>query len=104
MAPTAPADLVEWRVFLPTPPAAATAPLSSVLLGELFQAWPVEAEGGVEDRTDRYLLLGSDGVGLKHRGKKGKVRIESVSFVFCLLRSESGGALEWNGRRDSDGK
>jgi hypothetical protein len=91
--------LVEWRVFFPLLHHHGTAPpppLSSIVLGEVFSAWPVEAEDGVEDRVDTYALVGSDGVGLKHRGKKGKLEVKVRVGAFADEAGCSAGVEAWS--------
>ncbi len=78
--------VVEWRVFLPLGRLQPQQPLSSIMLGELFSAWPVEAEDGVEDRTDVYALVGSDAVGLKHRWVVTERNGVHVNSCLCELK------------------
>lgn len=92
--------LVEWRVFLPLNQSVQGA-LSSIVLGDIFQGLPVEAEDGVEDRVDSYLLVGaSEGVGLKHRGAKKKatkleVKVRTHAWTASECLGVPGGVEAW---------
>ena len=90
--------LVEWRVFFPST-AIEGIPLPFFTYPPLLASLgaPPAQGGEVEERTDSYTAVTNEAVGLKHRGKKG--RLEVKVRLAALAAQETGGVLgmeKWN--------